>query len=82
MLPPNPPSLAYRDFDPSIEQFEENEEMDDEESSTVEISSVEINILIYLVSIAVRPPYSPPTVSESNSTSTLPILLKKLGERL
>jgi len=49
MLPPNPPSMAYRDFDPSIEQFEENEEIDDEESSTVEISSVEVNILIYLV---------------------------------
>ena len=50
MLPPDPPSVAYRDFDPAVEQFEENDEVDDEESSTVEISSVEINILIYLVS--------------------------------
>ena len=61
MLPPNPPSVAYRDFDPSVEQFEENEEIDDEDSSTVEISSVEINILIYLVSWAnllINPPKS------------------------
>jgi helix-turn-helix protein len=51
MLPPDPPKLSSRDFDPATMADDVNMEMEvDEEESRVELSSVEINILIYLVS--------------------------------
>ena len=51
MLPPIPPPVSNRDFDPATAQDEDLDmEEEVEEGSTVELSSVEINILIYLVS--------------------------------
>lgn len=56
MLPEVPPKLSGKDFDPAAMNAEEDVEMgnnDEEvegEGSGVELSSVEINILIYLVS--------------------------------
>lgn len=50
MLPPDPPKLSSRDFDPATTADDVNMEMEvDEDESRVELSSVEINILIYLV---------------------------------
>jgi hypothetical protein len=52
MLPPDPPKVSHRDFDPSAPMdLDEDFEMRSEEAvGGVELSSVEINILIYLVS--------------------------------
>lgn len=52
MLPPQPPKPSGRDFDPATAMDGDADvDMDDEELATkVELSSVEINILIYLVS--------------------------------
>ena len=51
MLPPAPPKLSHRDFEPSTVQIDEGVEMRSQDSEAkVELSSVEINILIYLVS--------------------------------
>jgi hypothetical protein len=53
MLPPAPPKLSHRDFDPATVQIDEDVEMrSDEAEGKAELSSVEINILIYLVSIS------------------------------
>lgn len=57
MLPPVPPKLSGKDFDPADMPTEEdiemgnNEDEGTEDGSGVELSSVEINILIYLVSL-------------------------------
>jgi hypothetical protein len=55
MLPVDPPKLSGKDFDPSTLPADEDMDMgnnDDEgdDGPGVELSSVEINILIYLVS--------------------------------
>lgn len=52
MLPPQPPKPSGRDFDPAAAMDGDADvDMDDEElAAKVELSSVEINILIYLVS--------------------------------
>lgn len=56
MLPTDPPKISGRDFDPSESANNgedvdmENDQEEDEGGSAVELSSVEINILIYLVS--------------------------------
>lgn len=52
MLPPQPPALSNGDFDPSQPLEDEDAEMQEEEQEgpNVQLSSVEINILIYLVS--------------------------------
>lgn len=53
MLPPAAPKLSHRDFDPSNMQIDEDAEMRSEASEgKAELSSVEINILIYLVGLA------------------------------
>lgn len=52
MLPAQPPEVTSGDFDPATYNLDAEDdamEVDDEES-TVDLSSVEINILIYLVS--------------------------------
>lgn len=52
MLPADAPKLSGKDFDPAS-MGEEDVDMDPEEDeggSGVELSSVEINILVYLVS--------------------------------
>lgn len=50
MLPPVPPKLSNKDFDPATMAIDDDIEMEtDEVESKVELSSVEINILIYLV---------------------------------
>ncbi|WWC70532.1 uncharacterized protein I206_104483 [Kwoniella pini CBS 10737] len=49
MLPSEPPKPSSRDFDPSIEGADDDVEMrSEDESPGIELSSVEINILIYL----------------------------------
>ncbi|WVF69258.1 hypothetical protein IAT40_004034 [Kwoniella sp. CBS 6097] len=49
MLPTDPPKLSGKDFDPSEVNVEDDVEMkSDDEPIGVELSSVEINILIYL----------------------------------
>nr|ODN86877.1 hypothetical protein L203_03650 [Cryptococcus depauperatus CBS 7841] len=50
MLPPGPPKISQRDFDPaSASHVDEDAEMHSEpDVASVELSSVEINILIYL----------------------------------
>ncbi|WVQ96758.1 hypothetical protein IAU59_003865 [Kwoniella sp. CBS 9459] len=48
MLPTDPPKLSGKDFDPAEVNPEDDVEMrDDDEPTGVELSSVEINILIY-----------------------------------
>ena len=64
MLPPAPPAVSNRDFDPAdvpsvngdmdIDVEQEEEEEPEDVGSRVELSSVEINILIYLVSIIIH----------------------------
>lgn len=56
MLPPQPPALSNGDFDPSQPLEDEDAEMQEEEQEgpNVQLSSVEINILVYLVGS--RPP--------------------------
>ena len=50
MSPSAPPVLSSKDFDPATEVLDDDVEMDEEqEESKIELSSVEINILIYLV---------------------------------
>lgn len=52
MLPPAPPPLSNRDFDPSTVEVDGDAELRTEEpEANVELSSVEINILIYLVGL-------------------------------
>ena len=51
MLPPHPPRTTTGDFDPATYQAETDEMNVDEEEPTHELSSTEINILVYLVSI-------------------------------
>ncbi len=53
MLPVDPPHLSSKDFDPSTLGVGADDEDDDggERTTHVELSSVEINILIYLVRI-------------------------------
>jgi hypothetical protein len=50
MLPPNPPVPTHGDFDPATYQPPDDGMEVDEEEATYELSSTEINILIYLVS--------------------------------
>jgi hypothetical protein len=52
MLPPHPPKPSGRDFDPATAMDVDGEdvEMDEDGERRVELSSVEINILVYLVS--------------------------------
>lgn len=72
MLPPGPPKLSGRDFDPSTVNLDEDVDMDndEEEGSTVELSSIEINILIYLVS-SLPAPSSPPSPASTLSSPSL-----------
>lgn len=52
MLPAHPPDITNGDFDPAtypINGDEDGMDVDDQEESTVDLSSTEINILIYLV---------------------------------
>ncbi|WVQ80620.1 hypothetical protein IAT38_002725 [Cryptococcus sp. DSM 104549] len=49
MLPPDPPKVVHRDFDPSsAPEADEDVDMRSDDGPAVEINSVEINILIYL----------------------------------
>ena len=55
MLPADPPKLSHRDFDPSTMALDGDTEIRSEVSeSGIELSSVEINILIYLVRPSAR----------------------------
>jgi hypothetical protein len=50
MLPPAPPRVTTTDYDPASVQVDEDADNRSEDATpTVEMSSVEINILIYLV---------------------------------
>jgi transducin (beta)-like 1 len=49
MLPPNPPKMVNKDYDPSTYPNDKDAEIHvDKLESQVQLSSVEINILIYL----------------------------------
>lgn len=80
MLPSHPPSVTHGDFDPSTYPInEEREEMDidDDEESTVDLSSTEINILIYLVRIDIL---AFPSFAYSNRTHTPPLRVFEVCE--
>ncbi|WWC88859.1 uncharacterized protein L201_003774 [Kwoniella dendrophila CBS 6074] len=72
MLPSDPPKPSSRDFDPSIPTEEDDVDMrSEDESPGVEISSVEINILIYLYLLESNFTHTAFTLlSESNLPST------------
>jgi len=48
MLPSQPPPLSEMDFDPDAT---DNEDEDDPQEPTIQISSIEVNYLIYQVSL-------------------------------
>ena len=51
MLPSQPPTLSPIDFDPDAS---DNEDEDDPQEPTIQISSIEINLIVYNVSYSQR----------------------------
>jgi hypothetical protein len=51
MLPPQPPPLSDMDFDPDAS---DNEEDDDTQEPTIQLSSIEINMLVLQVKCRTR----------------------------
>ncbi|WVW84453.1 hypothetical protein I302_106487 [Kwoniella bestiolae CBS 10118] len=73
MLPSDPPKTSNRDFDPSVTNNDDDdvEMRSEDESPGVELSSVEINILIYLYLLESNFTHTAFTLlSESNLPST------------
>ncbi|WWC95894.1 hypothetical protein V866_002761 [Kwoniella sp. B9012] len=72
MLPSDPPKPSSRDFDPSAMTVDDDVEMrSEDESPGIELSSVEINILIYLYLLESNFTHTAFTLlSESNLPST------------
>lgn len=51
MLPPQPPPLSPMDFDPDAT---DNEEEDDPQEPTIQLSSIEINLMVHQVSYSIQ----------------------------
>ncbi|ODO01373.1 hypothetical protein I350_06192 [Cryptococcus amylolentus CBS 6273] len=71
MLPPDPPKLSHRDIDPSEDLYDDDADIHSDTENTVELSSTEINILIYLYLLESNFTHTAFTLlSESNLPST------------
>ncbi|WVQ72929.1 hypothetical protein IAR50_002491 [Cryptococcus sp. DSM 104548] len=71
MLPPDPPKLSHRDIDPTEDVYDDDVDINSDTEHTVELSSTEINILIYLYLLESNFTHTAFTLlSESNLPST------------
>ncbi|TYJ52328.1 hypothetical protein B9479_007057 [Cryptococcus floricola] len=71
MLPPDPPKLSHRDIHPTEDLYDDDVDINSDTENTVELSSTEINILIYLYLLESNFTHTAFTLlSESNLPST------------